>query len=315
LKNKELCRIQQLLNLDGTISHYHVLFCEGMKFYEADTSGWHNGYRYNGPHKSKIRLNKLELTKVPICKFTFSNGFTRAPEPLPPNCYVKWLSVSTFYYDHPYKPIGGNLCSTITDEAKTYEVLRASPHPNIAKYLGCIVEDGMIKGLCLVKYDMTLSQRVLHDVRPFKADDYLKGIKEGLQHLHKLGIIHCDIKPENILMEGESPVISDFDCSRREGEGFGRKYGIWGWKSKYQFTMLGRDVDENGLAKLEEWLVQNSRGSQWSQQSDLAVSGQQDVLLRKSLRIAARTIEQTTEETTEETTEQTTEQARDSTLD
>ncbi len=41
-----------------------------------------------------------------------------------------------------------------------------------------------------------------------------KDICQGLEYLHDRGIIHCDIKPNNILMnEDGSPVIADFDIS------------------------------------------------------------------------------------------------------
>ena len=37
---------------------------------------------------------------------------------------------------------------------------------------------------------------------------------QGLEYLHHRGIVHCDIKPQNILMnEDGSPVIADFDIS------------------------------------------------------------------------------------------------------
>ncbi len=41
-----------------------------------------------------------------------------------------------------------------------------------------------------------------------------RDICQGLEYLHHRGIIHCDIKPENILInEDGNPVIADFDIS------------------------------------------------------------------------------------------------------
>ncbi|RVD92050.1 serine threonine kinase [Tubulinosema ratisbonensis] len=36
---------------------------------------------------------------------------------------------------------------------------------------------------------------------------------EGLKFLHKINIYHCDIKPDNIVLEGDSIKIVDFGCS------------------------------------------------------------------------------------------------------
>jgi serine/threonine protein kinase len=51
----------------------------------------------------------------------------------------------------------------------------------------------------------------------------------GIQHLHSLGLIYCDINPTNILMNGGTPIIGDFDSCRREGEKLGFKAGTRGW--------------------------------------------------------------------------------------
>jgi len=44
----------------------------------------------------------------------------------------------------------------------------------------------------------------------------IKGICEGVAHLHKRRIIHMDLKPENILLDDTmAPKITDFGISRR----------------------------------------------------------------------------------------------------
>jgi serine/threonine protein kinase len=97
------------------------------------------------------------------------------------------------------------------NEAEVCEILRAFPHPNIARYLGCIVENNRITGLCFVKYGMNLLERVTKDSRPFDIDLCLRGIQKGIQHLHSLDLIHCDLNPTNILIDRDTPVIGDFD--------------------------------------------------------------------------------------------------------
>lgn len=53
----------------------------------------------------------------------------------------------------------------------------------------------------------------------------LRAVSEGLRYTHLQGILHRDIKPDNILLEkddqapyGFSPVIIDFDCSGKLGD-------------------------------------------------------------------------------------------------
>ena len=109
------------------------------------------------------------------------------------------------------------------------EILRQNPHHNIAKYLGCVAnKQGRISGLVFVKYPITLGQ-MLRDGTHFDRQRCLRGIKAGISHLHGLGLIHNDINPENIMMDGVvddmEPVIIDFDSCRKEDEKLGSKFG------------------------------------------------------------------------------------------
>lgn len=82
--------------------------------------------------------------------------FTRAPEPLPVNRWVKRPSL----IDCGDSEASSKPAVHLLNEAIVYEILRKHPHKNIARYLGCVVEGGRIKGLCFVKYPMTLRQMV-----------------------------------------------------------------------------------------------------------------------------------------------------------
>jgi serine/threonine protein kinase len=141
------------------------------------------------------------------------------------------------------------------DEVKACEILRVHPHPNIAQYLGCTVDDGMIAGLCFVKYGTTLLERVYEGSDDFDADLCLRGIQSGVEHLHKLGLIHCDINPANILMSGDNddPIIIDFDSCRREGEELGLKAGTRGWTNE-DFKVATPEIDKYGISMIKEFL-------------------------------------------------------------
>lgn len=57
-------------------------------------------------------------------------------------------------------------------------------------------------------------------------------IEDGIQHLHSLGLIHCEINPTNIVMDGDNPGIVHFDFCRQEGQELGSKAGTEGWTSE-----------------------------------------------------------------------------------
>ncbi|KAF2195698.1 hypothetical protein K469DRAFT_758471 [Zopfia rhizophila CBS 207.26] len=60
---------------------------------------------------------------------------------------------------------------------------------------------------------------MIKDARPFNRALCLRSIRIGIEHLHSLGVIHCDINPTNILFRGNDFVIGDFDSCKPEGGG------------------------------------------------------------------------------------------------
>ena len=95
----------------------------------------------------------------------------------------------------------------------------------------------------------------MENSRSFDPETILKGIEAGIQHLHSLGLIHGDIKPQNILMRGDTPVIADFDSWHREGSALdGPKGGTRFWeKEGAEFALPENDFFS--LARIREWLI------------------------------------------------------------
>ena len=231
-------------------SHTKVILRKGDQYYYATTR---NRYRTT----SEVVPGSLKLHPIPTSKIwpQFKKGFTVAPKPLPPGCYVKQPSL-LHYGD---TKASTEQSSLLLQEARVCETLKKRPHPNIAQYLGCIVSnDGRIKGLCFVKYGVNLFDRVNKDTRPFDGDLCSRRIEDGIQHLHSLGLIHCDINPTNIMMDGDNPVIVDFDSCRQEGQKLGSKAGTEGWTSE-NFHFARRENDQYGLLKIREFLSQGKR--------------------------------------------------------
>jgi serine/threonine protein kinase len=145
----------------------------------------------------------------------------------------------------------------VLKEAHICEILLNNPHPNIAKYWGCRVIDGRIHGLVFDKYPMTLQQRVKKNT-PIDTEHCIQGIKDGIRHIHSLGLTHNDINPHNVMLDvNDNPIIIDFDSCVREGEELD-KCGTFGWcLDGMEFG--SRENDYYGLKKIEEYLVKASQ--------------------------------------------------------
>ena len=44
--------------------------------------------------------------------------------------------------------------------------------------------------------------------------DCILQITEGLQKMHNLGVVHRDLKPRNVMLDGDRVVLIDFGLSR-----------------------------------------------------------------------------------------------------
>ncbi|KAG6092721.1 hypothetical protein E4U30_005092 [Claviceps sp. LM220 group G6] len=168
---------------------------------------------------SEINLDNLD--KIPIHTDSiwprYSDRFLRASSPVPEDSKETNLF---FYVECLEGKEEMSHSDLVLHEIEAYELLRRHPHPNIVEYRGCIVSDDRIPGICLAKYEMTLRQRMKVST-PFDKDRCLEGIERGIRHLHSLGIVHNDLKPDNVMLdELDRPVIIDFDSWGREGQKF-----------------------------------------------------------------------------------------------
>jgi len=110
---------------DLVFSHTKIILREGDQYYYTSTSR-----RY--PDDGKADLQGLDIVPIQASHIwpPFQAQLGRAPEPLPQDYYVKqprlidYISTSTGFGD------------LLLHEAEVCEILRASPHPNIAQYLG-----------------------------------------------------------------------------------------------------------------------------------------------------------------------------------
>lgn len=201
---------------------------------------------------SPVDTSQLEMVPIPLENIwpLFSDDFSQAMELSPSKYYIKEPNLLS-YGDSPATLQSSN---EILNEVLVCEILKANPHPNIAAYIGCVVTNGRIQGICLKRYKMTLDER-LQDTKAFDRDACLREIELGIRHLHSLGLIHNDINPANIMVDDcDRSVIIDFDASYHHGEKLGLKAGTWGWFiAGTEFARYENDFF--GLAKLREYML------------------------------------------------------------
>ena len=156
-------------------------------------------------------------------------------------------------------------------EAKIFELFRGkNGHPNICTYHGCIIKDGLIRGICMSKYKYTLTQAVNPNrvsKRCFQygvtgnrlecgRQIYEDSLMRGLQRLHSMGYVHADLKPDNIMLRNDGTcVIIDFDScvpinTSTRHTIVGRTSG---WHNP-EVKVLTKNVDFDAFDEIKTWL-------------------------------------------------------------
>ena len=223
--------------------------------------------RYNGRSASKTDINTEELEDVVELDKTafrprYLEHFTRA-EPNNQH-YIKRPDLVSYY------PITSTnktmIANQVLQEVQVYEIFKPQPHPNIAEYYGCEVTNGKISGICFKRYTQSLQQRLnpRHlNKRAFARSvcldkkwrtSIIEGIKNGLDYIHALGLVHNDITPANIMLdERDTPIIIDFGSCRAEGECLEDVVRTYEWcDDGVQISRPSNDLD--ALAEMRAWM-------------------------------------------------------------
>jgi serine/threonine protein kinase len=96
-------------------------------------------------------------------------------------------------------------------------------HPNIVPIYSVDEREGLVFFVMAFVDGSNLAVR-LHERGPYSPDDtrrILREVADALQYAHERGVVHRDIKPDNILinLEDERVLVTDFGIARAAGEG------------------------------------------------------------------------------------------------
>jgi hypothetical protein len=122
-----------------------------------------------------------------------------------------------------FNPNNASQVTFIESLRKEIEILKPLSNFHIVKYLGSETLNGSLY-LYLEYLPGGSLAKLLYKTGPLPEPTvriFTRQILQGLQYLHENGIIHRDIKSENILIDSEGCLkLSDFGCSRKYTEDF-----------------------------------------------------------------------------------------------
>ncbi|XP_047320286.1 mitogen-activated protein kinase kinase kinase 20-like [Impatiens glandulifera] len=110
----------------------------------------------------------------------------------------------------------------IDNEMQILSRLRGHPHIIHLYLYDVTMEQGTVLYNIFLEYASggSLADRINSNgggLSEFEVSGYVKGILLGLDTIHELGFVHCDVKPENILIVNGVAKIADFGLTVKAG--------------------------------------------------------------------------------------------------
>jgi len=142
-------------------------------------------------------------------------------------------------------------------EIEMCEMLLQHPHPNVCQYHGVVVDEGQVTSLVFDRYEMNLIHAILHGHEIDEAK-CLRDFNRAVQHFHSLGLVHGDVKPENIFanLATQQFCLRDFSADHREGAYLTLRIGTAGWTPEPEETdqQAAKEIDWHSIEMLKMWL-------------------------------------------------------------
>jgi eukaryotic-like serine/threonine-protein kinase len=92
---------------------------------------------------------------------------------------------------------------------------RRIAHANVCRVHDLCVDGGLVFVVMELLRGETLRKRLRRGLPPGEVLDIVRQVGAGLAAAHRAGIVHCDVKPENVLLvAGERAVLTDFGIAR-----------------------------------------------------------------------------------------------------
>jgi serine/threonine protein kinase len=96
------------------------------------------------------------------------------------------------------------------------EALARLRHPNVVEIYEVGIHDGLLYGVLEYLEGGSLEKQVRGKPwPPRRAAELVRTLAEAVQAVHEQGIVHCDLKPANVLLTSEGkPKLADFGLAR-----------------------------------------------------------------------------------------------------